>query len=219
VFLQDINNRGIKVQDFQLDISRTKLLLVCLACFFGVFNISALYIQYLSGEAINAHGTIVDVFNGSVLWMASMISLLIAVNRYPDANRFLLWLFVSAAVGFLAIDEMFEIHEQTKYIIGEDDYVKFTMLLVALAAMVVLYRTERPSRQVVQLFCVGLLFHVSYLFVDFGDGDFFILPIALYKLYWAEEAFEMLGVQTYFAGLLVFYTTQAGGTAVVEIGE
>jgi hypothetical protein len=198
------------VQDLQLGISRTKLMLVFLACFFGVFNISALFIQYLSGEAINAHGTIVDVFNGSVLWMASMISLLIAVKRYPNTKRVLLWLVVSAAVGFLAIDEIFEIHEQTKYIIGEDDYVKFAMLLVALAAMVVLYQTERPSKQVVQLICAGLLFHVCYLTVDFGDGDFFVLPIALNNLYWAEEAFEMLGVQTYFAGLLVFYTTQAG---------
>jgi hypothetical protein len=198
------------MQDLQLDISRTKLMLVFLACFFGVFNISALFIQYLSGEAINAHGTIVDVFNGSVLWMASMISLLIAVKRYPDTKRVRLWLVVSAAVGFLAIDEIFEIHEQTKYIIGEDDYVKFAMLLVTLAAMVVLYQTERPSKQVVQLFCGGLLFHVCYLTVDFGDGDFFILPIALNTLRWMEEAFEMLGVQTYFAGLLVFYTTQAG---------
>jgi hypothetical protein len=27
-------------------------------------------------------------------------------------------------------------------------------------------------------------------------------------LRWAEEIFEMLAIQTYFAGLLVFYTTQ-----------
>jgi hypothetical protein len=206
------------MQDLQLDISRTKLMLVFLACFFGVFNISALFIQYLTGDAINAHGGTVDIFNGSVLWMASMISLLIAVKRYPDTKRVRLWLVVSAAVGFLAIDEIFEIHEQTKYIIGEDDYVKFAMLLVALAAMVVLYQTERPSKQVVQLFCGGLLFHVCYLTVDFGDGDFFILPIALNTLRWMEEAFEMLGVQTYFAGLLVFYTTQAG-EPVPEMSE
>jgi hypothetical protein len=193
----------------QPESSKTSLLLFLLFGFFVVFNISAIIVQNLSGEAPNAHGTIVDMFNGSVLWMASLIGLLTAVKRYPDTRRFFLWLTVSAGAGALAIDEMFEVHEQTIYLFGEDDYIKIPMTLVAITGLVMLYRTEKPSRQVIQLFAVGFFFHVCYLAVDFGDGDFFQLPFAIDNLYWAEEIFEMLAVQTYLAGLLVFYLTQA----------
>ena len=187
----------------------TNLLLLFLFGFFVVINISAIVIQNLSGEAPNAHGTIVDMFTGSILWMASMLALLTAVKRYPDIKRVFLWLAVSAGAGAFAIDEMFEIHEQTIYLFGEDDYIKIAMMLVALSGLTLLYRMERPSRQVIQLFAFGFLFHLCYLAVDFGDGDFYRLPFGIDSLYWAEEAFEILAVQTYFAGLAVFYTTQA----------
>jgi hypothetical protein len=197
------------MQEEQPGISRTNFMLFLLLGFFVVFNVSAVIIQNLSGEAPNAHGTIVDIFTGSILWMASIIALLTAVKRYPDTRRALLWLAVSAGAGALAIDEMFEIHEQTVYLFGEDDYIKIVMLLIAVTGLVMLYRSEQPSKLVIQLFCVGFFFHLCYLTVDFGDGDFFRLPFSIDSLYWAEEAFEMLGVETYLAGLLVFYTTQA----------
>ena len=171
---------------------RTNLLLLLLFGFFVVFNISAVIIQNLSGEAPNAHGTIVDMFTGSILWMASMVALLTAVMRYPDTKRLILWLAVSAGAGAFAIDEMFEIHEQTVYLLGEDDYIKIVMLLVAVTGLILLYQMEKPSRKVIQFFGMG-----------------FLLPISIDTLYWVEEAFEMLAVQTYFAGLMVFYMTQA----------
>ncbi len=189
--------------------SRTNLMLSLLFGFFVVFNISALIIQNLSGEAPNAHGTIVDMFNGSILWMASMIALLTAVKRYPDTKRLLLWLAVSAGAGAFAVDEMFEIHEQTVDMFGEDDYIKIVMLLIAVAGLILLYQMERPSKKIIQFFATGFFLHLCYLVTDFGDGDFFQLPFSIDNLYWAEEAFEMLAVQTYFAGLLIFYTTQA----------
>ena len=188
---------------------RTNLLLFLLFGFFAVFNISAVIIQNLSGEAPNAHGTIVDMFTGSILWMASMVALLTAVKRYPDIQRVFLWLGVSAGAAAFAIDEMFEIHEQTIYMFGEDDYIKIAMMLFALSGLILLYRMERPSRQVIQLFAFGFLLHLCYLAVDFGDGDFYQLPFSIDSLYWAEEAFEILAVQTYFAGLAVFYTSEA----------
>jgi len=197
------NSQPVSSQD------RTNLLLLLLLGFFVVFNISAVIIQNLSGEAPNAHGTIVDMFTGSILWMASMVALLTAVMRYPDTKRLILWLAVSAGAGAFAIDEMFEIHEQTVYLLGEDDYIKIVMLLVAVTGLILLYQMEKPSRKVIQFFGMGFLLHLCYLTADFGDGDFFKLPISIDTLYWVEEAFEMLAVQTYFAGLMVFYMTQA----------
>jgi hypothetical protein len=191
------------------DNSRTNLMLFLLIGFFVVFNISALIIQNLSGEAPNAHGTIVDMFNGSVLWMASMLALLTAVTRYPDTKKLFLWLTVSAGAGAFAVDEMFEIHEQTLGWFGDDDYIKIVMLLVVVSGLIILYRMEKPSRKVAKFFATGFFLHLCYLVTDFGDGDFFQLPFSIDNLYWAEEAFEMLAVQTYFAGLMVFYMTQA----------
>jgi hypothetical protein len=189
--------------------SRTSLLLLLLLGFFMVFNACAITIQLLSGEAPNQHGTIVDMYTGSILWMASMIALLTAVLRYPDIKRFMLWLAVCAGAAALAIDEMFEIHEQTLYLFGEDDYIKFVIMLVAVAGLAMLHQIEKPSKGVIQLFSIGFMLHICYLVVDFGDGDFFQLPFMDITLYWAEEIFEMLAIQTYFAGLMLFHTTQA----------
>lgn len=141
--------------------------------------------------------------------MASMIALLTAALRYPDIKRFVLWLAVCGGAAALAIDEMFEIHEQTVYIFGEDDYIKIVMMLVAVAGLYLLYTIEKPSKKVIQFFAVGFMLHLCYLTVDFGDGDFFQLPISDDVSHWAEEIFEMLAIQTYFAGLIVFYMTQA----------
>jgi hypothetical protein len=200
---------GITMQERLPEISRTSLLLFLLLGFFIVFDFCAITIQIISGEAPNEHGTVVDMFTGSILWMASMIALLTAFMRYPDTKKFLLWLAVCAGAAALAIDEMFEIHEQTIYLVGEDDYIKFVIMLAAVAGMVLLYKTEKPSKDVIRFFAIGFMFHCCYLIVDFGDGDLFRLPFMDSTLYWAEEIFEMLAIQTYFAGLMVFYTTRA----------
>ena len=88
------------MQEEQPGISRTNFMLFLLLGFFVVFNISAVIIQNLSGEAPNAHGTIVDIFTGSILWMASIIALLTAVKRYPDTRRALLCSLREASRGF-----------------------------------------------------------------------------------------------------------------------
>ncbi|TDJ44036.1 MAG: hypothetical protein E2O50_03700 [Gammaproteobacteria bacterium] len=124
----------------------------------------------------------------------------------------MLWLAVCAGAAALAVDEMFEIHEQTLYLFGEDDYIKFEIMLVAVAGLVMLHQIEKPSKGVIQLFSTGFMLHICYLVVDFGDGDFFQLPFMDITLYWAEEIFEMLAIQTYFAGLILFHTTQAQTT-------
>jgi hypothetical protein len=196
------------MQDNLSEQSRTSLLLLLLLGFFFVFDVCAIILQALSGEAPNHHGSVVDLFTGSILWMASIIALLTAVMRYPDIKKFMLWLAVCAGAAALAIDEMFEIHEQTLYLFGDDDYIKFAIMLVALTGLIMLYQMEKPAKQVIQLFAVGFFYHCGYLIIDFGDGDFFQLPFSNSTLYLAEEVFEMLAVQTYFSGLLVFYTTQ-----------
>ena len=82
-------------------------------------------------------------------------------------------------------------------------------MLGAMAGLYLLYTIENPSKKVIQFFLIGFMLHLCYLTVDFGDGDFFRLPISDEVSHWAEEIFEMLAIQTYFAGLIVFYMTQA----------
>ena len=97
------------------------------------------------------------------------------IESSPDDNVHT-WLAISTGAGAMAIDKMFEFHEQTVYLFGEGDYLNIVMMLVAITGLVMLYHTEKPSRQVNELFAVGFFFYVCYLAVDFGDGDFFQLP-------------------------------------------
>jgi hypothetical protein len=186
-----------------------RITLQLLLLFFVVFNFAAIALQIESGETPDTGGTVVDKFNGGVLWMASMVALFTAALRYPNYPQFFLWLAISAGAGALSIDEVFEKHEWTASIIGDDDYIKVGMMVMALTGLVLLYRLERPRAKVTGLFLLGLVFHCFYLACDFGDGDFFTLPFARLTLFWAEELFEMLAVQSYFCALVVFFISQA----------
>jgi hypothetical protein len=187
----------------------TRITLLLFILFFVVFNFAAIALQIESGESPNTSGTVVDKFNGGVLWMASMVALLTAALRYPDYPRFFLWLAISAGAGALSIDEVFEKHEWTATIVGDDDYVKVAMMVMALTGLILLYRLERPRVKVTGLFLLGFVFHCCYLATDLGDGDFFQLPFEMSTLHWAEELFEMLANQFYFSALVVFFISQA----------
>ena len=180
-----------------------------LILFFVVFNFAAIALQIESGETPNTPGTVVDKFNGGVLWMASMVALFTAALRYPDYPRFFLWLAISAGAGALSIDEVFEKHEWTASVVGDDDYIKLGMMAMAVTGLILLHSLERPRAKVTGLFILGFFFHCCYLACDFGDGDFFTLPFERLTLYWAEELFEMLAIQSYFSALVIFFISQA----------
>ena len=120
---------------------------------------------------------------------------------------FFLWLAISAAAGALAIDEVFEFHENTRKIVGDDDYIKMLFWFLTGIGSYILYQVERPARKIVLIFLTGYMIHTLYLIADLGDGEFFTLPLPMDVLHWVEEILELLFLQTYLAGFLLHYTS------------
>lgn len=193
-------------------LKQQRILLSLLLLFYVVFLMCAILLQLRSGESPSRPGTVFDIFSGSILWMLSISSILIATLRFNSKPKFLLWLAISAAAGALAIDEIFEFHEKTTRIVGDDDYFKIISWLIAGIGSYILYAVERPTKKIALVFVTGYLFHTLYLVVDMGDGDFFSLPFSTTVLIWAEEILETLALQGYLAGFLLHYTLIAKST-------
>jgi hypothetical protein len=187
--------------------AQQRTLLSLLALFYIVYLICAILLQIRSSEPPNTPGSVFDILTGSLLWVISITALLFASLRFGQNSIFFLWLLVSAAAGALAIDEVFEFHEKTKSVVGDDDYIKILFWFSTAIGSYILYRLERPSRRVVLMFLTGYLIHTLYLIADLGDGDFFTLPIPMDVLHWIEEILEMLFLQMYLAGFLMCYTS------------
>ena len=188
-------------------IDQQKLLVVLLLLFFVVYVLLTIVMQIRSEEPPSKSGTVFDQLTGNMLWVASIMALLISTLRFQSIPKFLIWLGISVAVALLAIDEVFEFHERTKSVVGDDDYIKILIWLIAGIGAYILYRIEQPSKSVVYAFILGYLFHTLYLIVDMGDGDFFSLPFSRNVSVWAEEFFELFFVQSYLLGLILHFST------------
>lgn len=187
----------------------TRLLLLYLL-FCVVYITSAILLQIRSHQPPEKSGTPLDMFNGSLIWAISIFSILIAAIRYPSIAKMVLWMVVGACAGAVAIDEMFEFHEYTKHIVGDDDYIKIATWPAALLGLSFLYWVERPTTSlVVKLFLFGFLSHTFYLAVDMGDGDFFMLPFTRHTQNWLEEMFEIMSMMGYLAGFIMHYVQLA----------
>lgn len=182
-------------------LKREFIILWLLGLFFAVFMICAIILQILDGELSPTSASVFDLFSGGLLWIASFIALLIAVDRIGFPLKLVMWLTVSAAAGALAIDEVFEFHERSSVVIGDDDYIKALLWLFSGIGLYVINRLENPHNYVTFLFVVGYVFQTAYLLIDVGDGDFYELPLRMDIATWAEEILEMLFVQCYLAGL------------------
>jgi len=190
-------------------VKQHRVLLSLLLFFYLVFLISAILLQVRSGEPPSTSGAAIDKFTGSLFWVISIMSLFFAALHVDSKSRLFLWLLISAGAGALAIDEIFEFHEKTRNIVGDDDYIKMLSLLIAAVGSYILYCVERPTKGVVIAFVTGLLFHSLYILVDIGDGDIFSLPFSRNTLIWAEEIFETLSLQAYLAGFLLHLISNA----------
>jgi len=183
-----------------------KTLLGMLLLFFVVYTACAVLLQIRSDELPSKSAAAVDMFTGGLFWVMSIIGILMAAIRSKTIMKALIWLGVSAGCGALAIDEIFEFHEATRYVVGDDDYIKIATLPIALIGLYILYRIEKPAQRVIAFFLVGLGFHALYIVSDMGDGDFFQLPFPEITLLWAEEMLELLSLQSYLTGFLLHYT-------------
>ena len=174
--------------------------LVLLTCF-------AVFLQVRSGESPGASGSVIDVFNAGLLWMVSILAVVMASVRTHQRAAFLAWVAASAAAAGLAIDEVFEYHERTVRVVGDDDWSKILMLGGAVVAVAVLWRLESlPRGAKISLLC-GIALQTAYLVTDLGDGEFFQLPIAEPVLKWVEEILELLAMQAYLVAIVLIVVT------------
>lgn len=174
-----------------------------LSAFLVVFMGFAIALQVQSGEEPGTPGTVVDVFNANQMWMIAILAIVMASMRTKRRGAFLLWVAASAAAAALAIDEVFEYHERTLQVIGEDDWSKVLMWAGGLCALLVLWRMERPQRNAKVALLTGFGLHTLYLLTDLGDGDFFTIPVAEPTLKWTEELLELFAMQAYLVAVVL----------------
>ena len=145
----------------------------------------------------------IDLMNGSLIWMVAIIALVMAMITRRDPIRSLMWLAGAAALGFVALDEIFGIHEAAQHIRDDDD-AKIFMAVGAALALVVLVRVQRVNRLCLRLIVAGYTTQLLYLISDLGDGDFFDLTFGhLDALRYVEEYLELLAMSFYFAAFML----------------
>lgn len=174
-----------------------------LAAFLVVFTGFAIVLQVQSGEPPETSGSVIDVFNSALFWMVAVLAIIMASARTQRRGAFVAWVAASAAAAGLAIDEVFEFHERTRQVIGEDDWSKIVMWGGAVAALAILWRLEHLTRGAKTSLFVGISLHTAYLLSDLGDGDFFDIPVSESALAWAEEILEFLAMQAYLVAVVL----------------
>ena len=118
----------------------------------------------------------IDLMNGSLIWMLSVLALLCALQRLSRPNLDFAWLLGSAAPALVAIDELFEFHERTENVGIDDDRGKIFLVLCAGIGVAAIIWIERLRGITRAWLCAGYCLHIPYLMADIGDGDFFEMP-------------------------------------------
>jgi len=185
----------------------TGVLVLFLIAYFSATTV----FQLRAETPVSLEGSPMDLMNGGLLWMGSAMALMNAALRFERPSRAALWLLGSAAIGLVALDEIFALHEHSVRVTGDDDDPK--ILLVSCAALGVLSVVwiERLRGPVLRLLLAGLAVHFTYLIVDLGDGDYFRLPVATGPLSWIEEYLELTSSALYFSALFVLAATRCRG--------
>lgn len=177
--------------------------LLYLAIFIVPYFAATTVFQLLWDFEINTEGSPFDRMNGGLLWLAASMALMNAVLRSDDLRRTALWLLGCAAIGVVALDELFALHEHSEGLTGDDDHPKILLFLCAVAGVFILNALENLNRKSFWLIVAGLSAHFIYLLVDMGDGDYFSLPLAKPTLHWIEEYLELTASASYFSALFL----------------
>ena len=174
--------------------------LVWLLLYVGMISVSAVFFQLRSGREPNHPLAAIDFFTGGLLWLLSLTALQIAFARLDRDWRLWFWLACAAGLALVSIDEVVELHEKTRFVVGDDDHIKVLAWLCSGAALYALSRIESLPRVSRWALVFGYLIHTCHTIVDAGDGDYFTLPIPLGALIWAEELFELGSLSAYLIG-------------------
>ncbi|MZR15351.1 hypothetical protein GQE99_20220, partial [Maritimibacter sp. DP07] len=80
--------------------------------------------QLRSSADIWQEGSPMDMMHGSLLWAAAAMALVNAALRSGRLLPLIIWGLAAAAIGLVAIDELFMLHEKSIAITGDDDHPK-----------------------------------------------------------------------------------------------
>jgi|GEM_PF-5072674 len=171
--------------------------------FFAVYILGAVLFQHVSKIPPWEDGSPVDILTGSMIWVVSVISLLMAAINLDRAGLSMIWLAGSAALGLVALDELFGLHEHAAKIRDDDD-PKILMAIGAGIALFVLVRVQRVRGLPLSLLIAGFFLQCLYLLSDLGDGDFFDVrfghPDVLRVV---EECLEFSAMACYLAAFML----------------
>jgi len=174
--------------------------------YFAVYILTATCIQMNSSIPPWQDHSPIESFTGTLLWMSSFTSLLIAATLQTKNWKSWFWFALSAILAFVAIDEIFALHEHTVQAVHDDDHLKAIQWTVTAGGIYVIHRIGASSLKARIAFLIGYIMNAFYVTVDFGDGDYFTMPFAtLNQLQWAEEFLELFALTAYFIGFLSLY--------------
>jgi hypothetical protein len=174
-----------------------------IVAFLAIFVVSAIVFQLRSEIPPWQDGAPSDILNGVLIWMVCLVSFIMAAVTRHDPVRSLVWFAGSAALGLVALDELFAVHEYAAKLRDDDD-PKILMALGAGFALAVLIRVQRIRGTPYWLLLCGYLFHLAYLLSDLGDGDFFqIRYVDDQSLRGIEEALEFTAMLLYLPAFLL----------------
>lgn len=184
-----------------------------LLLYFATYTACSVFFQLRSEVPPWIDGSPIEYFTGGILWMSSLVSLMIAGVLINRSKRAWLWLFVSAGLALLALDELFAFHEKTSQFLGNDDHIKVFQWLLAGSALYLINRLERSPLKARSAFALGYVIHGLYILSDIGDGDYFRIPlISMSQLLWTEEYLELFALTAYCIGLVLLFTSIFGTT-------
>ncbi len=173
--------------------------------YIGCFIISAWILQARSPiDPWNA-GAPIESFTAALLWMLSLISLLLASRSFLRSKASMIfWTSGSAALAALALDEVWEFHERSSQLVGDDDPAKIISWIASACVLFWIGSRETGSPAARRALLTGFVLQTFWMFVELGDGDLFRLPLmSLPALRTAEELFELLFLASFLLAFLL----------------
>ena len=176
---------------------------VLIPAFFLAYAMACGVFQYISKIPPWVDGSPVDILTGSMIWMTCLIALIMASLTSGRFWQSLMWLAGAAALGVVALDELFGMHEHAAKLRDDDD-PKILMALGAGVALAVLVKVQKLRGAPLHLLATGFVIHTLYLLSDLGDGDFFDIRFGNADgLRIAEECLEFSAMGCYLAAFVM----------------
>lgn len=199
VLVQHVDDLVRHVADFYVSRLSPRTTVVVFAI---VYTAAMIFFQLHSKIPPWRENAPIDLLNGCLLWMLSIVALIMASLTRHAPQKSLMWLLGSSVLGLVALDEIFGIHEAARHVIDDDD-PKIFMALVAAIALLILVKVEKIRGTPLRLLVAGYAVQFAYLMSDLGDGDFFDIRFGHRDvLRIVEEGLEFSAMSMYFIAFM-----------------